>query len=362
MSKNTPATSSSASLANLVEVSSGAVFPEDLKSPPAESTAWKAFVAGGVGGMSLVLAGHPFDLLKVRQQTLRPGHSPGQPPLSAVAMCRHIVKHEGLTGLYRGVLPPMLGATPINAIAFWSYDFGLRSVRYLQSWWRPPPNRETPGEVWSRPVDKEALTLPQIAAAGAISGLFPVLLIGPAERIKVLLQVQGTPVATDAVPGKRLGSKTSSPRAGLVELTREVYRQEGLRGLFRGTAATFIRDVPGCAVYFTAYEAVRRTLGHHPGSLITLPTPLVVLLAGGLAGIIDWACTMPIDTLKSRLQSAPKGYYPRGIRDVAYHLIRTEGWTALYRGIFPVMLRAFPANAACFAGYEATMSLLDSWD
>ncbi|KAJ1967701.1 hypothetical protein IWQ62_001696 [Dispira parvispora] len=363
MSKDTPTTSSSASLSSLVEVSSGAVFPEDLnKTPHATSTAWKAFVAGGVGGMSLVLAGHPFDLLKVRLQTLRHGPSSGQQPLSAMAMCRHIVKHEGLTGLYRGVLPPILGATPINALAFWSYDFGLRSVRYLHSWWRPPPSREAPEESWSQPIDKETLSLPQIAAAGAISGLFPALLIGPAERIKVLLQVQGTPVATESIPGKPSGSKATSTRAGLVELTRGVYRKEGLRGLFRGTAATFIRDVPGCAVYFTAYEAVRRTLGHHPNSLITLPTPLVVLLAGGLAGIIDWTCTMPIDTLKSRLQSAPKGYYPRGIRDVAKHLIRKEGWTALYRGIAPVMLRAFPANAACFAGYEATMSLLDSWD
>jgi len=33
-------------------------------------------------------------------------------------------------------------------------------------------------------------------------------------------------------------------------------------------------------------------------------------------------------------------------------LIKKEGPLALYKGIVPVMIRAFPANAACFMGVE----------
>lgn len=40
-------------------------------------------------------------------------------------------------------------------------------------------------------------------------------------------------------------------------------------------------------------------------------------------------------------------------------LIRTEGIGSLYKGVVPVMLRAFPANAACFLGYEMTMKFLN---
>lgn len=49
---------------------------------------------------------------------------------------------------------------------------------------------------------------------------------------------------------------------------------------------------------------------------------------------------------------APEGKYPNGIRDVAKSLLRTEGPLALYKGMVPVLMRAFPANAACFVGFE----------
>lgn len=52
--------------------------------------------------------------------------------------------------------------------------------------------------------------------------------------------------------------------------------------------------------------------------------------------------------------SAPDGQY-NGIRDVFRHMMKTEGPRALYKGAIPVMLRAFPANACCFLGYEVAM-------
>jgi hypothetical protein len=56
--------------------------------------------------------------------------------------------------------------------------------------------------------------------------------------------------------------------------------------------------------------------------------------------------------------SAPEGTYPKGIRDVFKNLIKTEGPLALYKGITPVLLRAFPANAACFVGFELCKTFL----
>ena len=44
----------------------------------AQPSLLKSFVAGGVGGMSLVLVGHPLDTIKVRVQTMVV--VPGQPP------------------------------------------------------------------------------------------------------------------------------------------------------------------------------------------------------------------------------------------------------------------------------------------
>jgi len=56
---------------------------------------------------------------------------------------------------------------------------------------------------------------------------------------------------------------------------------------------------------------------------------------------------------------ASEGTYKRGVREVFIVLMKTEGPTALYKGIIPVMLRAFPANAACFMGFEVCMMFLN---
>ncbi|CAD6996903.1 unnamed protein product [Ceratitis capitata] len=79
---------------------------------------------------------------------------------------------------------------------------------------------------------------------------------------------------------------------------------------------------------------------------------LSAIVSGGMAGIAYWVVGMPPDVLKSRLQTAPPDKYKHGIRSVFAELMRTDGPLALYRGVSPVMLRAFPANAACFFGIE----------
>lgn len=78
-----------------------------------------------------------------------------------------------------------------------------------------------------------------------------------------------------------------------------------------------------------------------------------------MAGIFNWCVGMPADVLKSRLQSAPEGRYPKGIRSVFTELMKNEGPLALYKGVTPVMLRAFPANAACFIGFEFANKFLN---
>lgn len=62
--------------------------------------------------------------------------------------------------------------------------------------------------------------------------------------------------------------------------------------------------------------------------------------------------------LSVSIHLAPPGKY-NGVADVLRELLRNEGPRALYKGIAPVMLRAFPANAACFLGYDLTTKFLD---
>eukprot|EP00095_Tigriopus_kingsejongensis_P010278 snap_masked-scaffold474_size162001-processed-gene-0.3 protein:Tk10278 transcript:snap_masked-scaffold474_size162001-processed-gene-0.3-mRNA-1 annotation:"congested-like trachea protein" len=284
----------------------------------------KDFISGGVGGSCSVLSGHPFDTIKVRIQTM-PKPKAGERAMYTGTMDCIVktVKFEGFTGLYKGMGAPLVGVAPIFALMFMGFGLGKRI------------QQEDPDE---------ELTNGQLAIAGGISGVLTTSVMAPGERIKCILQVQQ--------------AATGPPKySGPVDVVKSLYRTGGLQSVYRGTCATLLRDVPANAVYFASYEIIKRHMASNdgePGQLSFGRT----LLAGGLAGICNWIVALPPDVLKSRLQTAPDGTY-NGVRDVFRHLMREEGPKALVRGFVPTMLRAFPANACCFMGYEIAMSTLN---
>lgn len=285
---------------------------------------FKSFVAGGFGGICCVATGHPLDTIKVRLQTM-PHVGPGQTPLyhGTWDCVKKTVAADGVLGLYKGMGAPIVGVSPIFAICFFGYNWGKRLFA----------------------SDPAHLAKHEILMAGMFSGIFTTAIMAPGERIKVLLQIQSA-------------SQGAHKYKGPVDVIRQLHREGGIRSLYRGTAATLLRDVPASGAYFLSYEWIKEILRNRSGSGDHLSVGNT-LLAGGLAGMFNWLVAIPPDVLKSRYQSAPDGRYPNGIRSVFSELLAKEGFFALYRGVTPVLLRAFPANAACFLGYEAALKFLD---
>ncbi|XP_069693583.1 congested-like trachea protein [Periplaneta americana] len=284
----------------------------------------KYFISGGFGGVCTVVAGHPLDTIKVRLQTM-PKPAVGELPIykGTWDCAKKTIQREGVLGLYKGMGAPIAGVAPIFAISFMGFGVGQK----LQM---------------KNPDDQ--LTLIQLFYAGAFSGIFTTSIMAPGERIKCLLQIQQ-------------GGTAPPKYAGPVDAIRQLYREGGMRSIYKGTFATMLRDVPASGMYFMTYEFVKRLfLEHSEHGQIGL---LATIIGGGCAGIANWLIGMPADVLKSRLQTAPEGTFPNGIRDVFKNLMKEEGPLALYKGVVPVMLRAFPANAACFIGFELCMKFLN---
>ncbi|CAL7933433.1 unnamed protein product [Xylocopa violacea] len=281
----------------------------------------KYFLSGGFGGICTVVAGHPLDTIKVRLQTM-PVPGPNETLLysGTIDCAKKTIAKEGIRGLYKGMGAPLCGVAPIFAISF--YGFGL-------------------GKQLIRKSDNQELTLLQLFCAGAFSGIFTTVIMAPGERIKCLLQVQH--------------GDTKPKYNGPIDCTKQLYREGGIKNIYKGTCATLLRDVPASGMYFMTYECLKKWMSSEDGKVGILQT----IFAGGFAGIANWVVGMPPDVLKSRLQSAPDNTYKRGIRDVCIILLKEEGPKALYKGCVPVMLRAFPANAACFLGFEVAMKFLN---
>lgn len=317
--------------------------PSTVQKTSSGSEAFKSFVSGGFGGICLVLVGHPFDLVKVRIQT---GASYG----STFGAFRSILAEDGLRGLYRGMSTPLVGIAPIFAICFWGYDVGQRLVRSLLDMRSGKDQYK---------YSEQELSLAAISAAGGFSALPTTLVMTPTERIKVMLQTQTL-------------QKGQPQFSGPIHVVRSIIGSDGLRGamkLYQGTLATLCRDVPGSVAYFAVYEGVKRGLthcfysgGHQEGSGRAKPTLPVfaILLAGGLAGMANWIVAIPADVIKSRIQANTGPTSLSGLA-ILSQLWQKEGPRALFKGLGPALIRAFPANAACFMGVEIARKVLHSY-
>lgn len=286
----------------------------------------RSFAAGGFGGICAVVVGHPFDLVKVRLQTAESGVYK-----SAVDCLKQSIARDGLRrGLYAGVSAPLVGVTPMFAVSFWGYDLGKQLVT---SYTTVEKNAAT---------GQPQLSIGQVSAAGFFSAIPMTAITAPFERVKVILQVQGSRLQ----PGEEPRYK------GGMDVVRSLYREGGVRSVFRGSAATLARDGPGSAAYFAAYEYIKRRLtpkdpitGAPQGDL----SLLAVTAAGGAAGIAMWIPVFPVDTVKSRLQTAEGNV---SIGGVVREIYGRGGVKAFFPGFGPALARAVPANAATFLGVE----------
>jgi len=290
-------------------------------------------IAGGAGGACLVLVGHPLDTIKVKIQTMVALPGQALPYKGAIDCFMKTFRSEGVRGLYKGMVAPLTAVTPMYALCFFGYGIGKQIFCKADTY---------------KNLNSENLF--RIALAGATSGLFTTPILAPTERLKCVLQAQNA--------NSQL--KFSGPK----ELGLHIYKTEGIRSLFRGYLATNLRDSIASMAYFSTYEWLKYQLLSQKKDRSHFEGVMITLFCGGMAGIANWIPAIPIDTLKSRYQTAPEGKYPHGIRSVAAEIIRTESPISsirtMYRGFGAVMLRAFPANAACFLGYETTKKFLNS--
>lgn len=284
----------------------------------------KSLAAGGIGGVCAVVTGHPFDLLKVRCQSNQASGT-----MDAIGKILHEARLargplflNSIRGFYKGVVPPLLGVTPIFAVSFWGYDVGKKLVAAT-------------GNV---DVATQGLSTAQMATAGFISAIPTTLVTAPTERVKVVLQ--------------------TSSNHSFIRAARHIIATGGLQSLFKGSVATLARDGPGSALYFASYEVVKEYLNKKQGSTELSITN--VCIAGGLAGVSMWVGVFPIDSIKTKLQaSSGKMSMVEATREI---YATRGGIKGFFPGLGPALLRSFPANAATFLGVELTHSLFKKYN
>ncbi|PNY30010.1 Mitochondrial basic amino acids transporter [Tolypocladium capitatum] len=280
------------------------------------------FWAGYISGAAGIVVGNPLDLIKVRLQAQSAASSRGQVRLQNAAT---------------GTAAPILGYGALNALLFVSYNRSEAALNRALS---------THRSLWATWL------------AGALGGLSTWVVSTPTELVKCRAQMSTTPAVSSWT------------------IVRQIWRTDGLRGLYFGGIVTALRDSIGYGFYFWTYELAtsRWPSSSRPdgddGAVSLRHEAPRVLLCGGLAGIVTWASVFPLDVIKTRVQTQPWSPAPEasplmpgrppalgrlGALQVAREAFREGGLRVFFRGLTVCSIRAFVVNAVQWAIYEWLM-------
>jgi len=268
-----------------------------------------SLIAGSTAGAIEAFVTYPAEFVKTRSQF-------GGKKQGPVALIRETLKTQGVTGLYSGCTALIIGNAVKAGVRFVSYDHFKHMLADQQ------------GKV----------SAPRSLVAGLGAGMMEAIFaVTPSETIK-------TKLIDDA--------KRPNPQyRGLIHGTTSIVKQEGIRGVYNGLFPVMMRQGANSAVRFTTYSTLKQFVQGtaRPGQ--TLPSAITFGI-GAIAGLVTVYTTMPVDVIKTRMQSLGARQQYRNSFHCAYRIFTEEGILRFWAGTTPRLARLVVSGGLVFTVYE----------
>ncbi|KAI7855127.1 mitochondrial carrier domain-containing protein [Circinella umbellata] len=289
-------------------------------------------VGGALSGMTSCIMLQPLDLIKTRLQqsthdaSLLNTTTHLRKRNTMLTTVQDIVKTNGAAGLWRGTLPTIVRNVPGTAIYFTTLSEIRNAIVVSRPTWQPVLSRVT-GISYKKQENYENLVA-GITARGAVG-----YILMPFTVLKVRYE------------------SNMYNYGSMLEAFRSVIKYDGIRGLFAGYGATFIRDAPFAGIYLFFYEHWK-TMANGWKSQYNVPVANVAvnLGAGFLAGTTATCITQPFDMMKTRMQLDPH-IYPN-ILATARRVFLEDGIKGFFDGLSLRLARKPLSSAISWAIYE----------
>ncbi|KAH0704934.1 hypothetical protein KY290_009648 [Solanum tuberosum] len=199
------------------------------------------------------------------------------------------------------------------------------------------------------------------ATAGAVSGGISRTVTSPLDVIKIRFQVQLEPTNQWALLRKVVHG--TSKYTGMLQATKDILREEGLKGFWRGNVPALLMVMPYTAIQFTVLKQLKtfaagssKTEDH-----INL-SPYLSYISGALAGCAATVGSYPFDLLRTILasQGEPKVY--RNMRSAFVDIFRARGVPGLYAGLTPTLVEIAPYAGLQFGTYDTFKRWMKAWN
>ncbi|KAL6073933.1 Mitochondrial carrier [Balamuthia mandrillaris] len=226
----------------------------------------------------------------------------------------------------------------------------------------PETNREAVFKYWKQALivggDVEGIVSPALAErktssaihmlCGATATALAKTSTAPLERLKIIYQLQ-----TERPPS-------------VTQVFRDIWKNGGLRGFFRGNLVNILKSSPESAVKFAVFERSKQWFSLYSSQNGTSSSSKKestlagwqLFVAGGVGGIAAHASCYPLEVIKTRLCGAPDGTY-RGAGDVIRKIMAHEGYIRpFYRGLSTVLISTFPHSGVALMTYDLSKTLV----
>ncbi|KAK1921421.1 mitochondrial carrier domain-containing protein [Papiliotrema laurentii] len=257
-------------------------------------------------------------------------------------------RETGVKGLWKGVGTTMAMGVPSSAIYMLGYEYLLTVVSPIFTGTSDPAaNASSLNRAQGSEASLTASLTPAPLIAGSLARTLSATVISPIEMFRTRLQ---------ALPSGRGTPTYASTAADMSALVKS----KGVSVLWRGLGPTLWRDVPFSGIYWAGFEILKSRLASDRSPLPPLSPIATSFISGALSGTLSALVTQPFDVLKTRRQvftpspeCSPAALAHRASTlPLALHVIKTEGWGALFAGTVPRCGKVAPACGLMIACYE----------
>ncbi|XP_045212495.2 mitochondrial uncoupling protein 4-like [Mercenaria mercenaria] len=297
-----------------------------VTTSPGERLAYK-FVLSAVSAMVAESVTYPLDLTRTRLQIQGEiniaGTTVSHSNRGMLKIMHGIVTEEGLFKLWQGISPALYRQIVYSGFRMVIYE-GLRDHVFQKN------------EDGSFPLWKSVIVSGTCGALGQFAA-------SPTDLVKVQMQMEGR---------RRLEGKPVRVKS-CAQAFRTIFRESGIRGLWRGWVPNVQRSVLVNVGDLVTYDTVKRQL------IIKTSLPdnyIVHGISSACSGLVAAIMCTPADVVKTRVMNQPTEngrpvLYKNSI-DCCIKTVKQEGFMALYKGFVPTYCRLGPWLAVFWLSYE----------
>jgi len=108
----------------------------------------------------------------------------------------------------------------------------------------------------------------------------------------------------------------------------------GFKGVYRGIGSVVVRSAPGAAMFFSTYEAMKKSL-----PLPSHLAPVNHMLSAFVAEVAACLIRVPTEVIKTRTQTSVYGALGKSSFKAAKLTLASDGWRGFYRGFGSTIMR-----------------------